>query len=88
MHAGDHLQPGNTNMSELTEEIKQHYTKEARCEVFTALTMAIIVFWNMICCSVVNVYKTTSHHKTKIFLIRTKTSSEGFIPILLNVTVK
>jgi hypothetical protein len=29
-NVGDHLQPGNTNMLELTEEIKQHYTKEAR----------------------------------------------------------
>jgi len=28
-NVGDHLQPGNTNMLELTEEIKQHYTKEA-----------------------------------------------------------
>jgi len=59
--AGDLLQPGNTNMLELTEEIKQHYTKEARFEVLTAVTMEIIAFWNMICWSVLNMYQTTHH---------------------------
>jgi hypothetical protein len=60
-NAGDHLQPGNTNKLELTEETKQHYTKEARFEVLTAVTMEIITFWNMICWSVVNVYQTIHH---------------------------
>jgi len=54
-NVGDYLQPGNTNILELTEEIKQHYTKEARFEVLTAMTMEIIAFWNMIRWSVVNV---------------------------------
>jgi hypothetical protein len=57
----DHLQPGNTNILELIEEIRQHYTKEARFEVLTPVTMKIIAFWNMICWSVVNAYQTTHH---------------------------
>jgi hypothetical protein len=72
MNTGDLLQPGNTNIPDLTEEMKQHYTKAARFEVLTAVTMQIIVFWNMTLRSVVNVYQTTSHHISRQYFLAIK----------------